>query len=237
MCGIIGYVGSDEVVPVILGDHVTTEAGTGAVHTAPGHGEEDFQVGRVYGLPVNNPVGGDGRYLENVEIFAGEFVWAANDHVLDVMRENGSLLRDETFEHSYPHCWRHKSPTAFRVTPQWFISMEKAGLRNAALAAIGWLAWQRKIPFLRIADGAAIVTPVGLFFGRIANFINGELYGRPWDGPWAMRFPCAPAELGEPVTRHPSQLYEAALEGLVLGLILFAVFLFGLATKMAFNAL
>ena len=131
----------DKEVPVILGDHVTTEAGTGAVHTAPGHGEEDFQVGKVYGLPVNNPVGADGRYYDNVETFAGEFVWAANDHVLDVMRENGTLLRDETFEHSYPHCWRHKTPTAFRVTPQWFISMDKAGLREKSLDAIGEVSW------------------------------------------------------------------------------------------------
>ena len=131
----------DKVVPVILGDHVTTEAGTGAVHTAPGHGEEDFLVGRQYGLPVNNPVGGDGCYLENVEIFAGEFVWAANDHVLDVMRDNGSLLFSEGFEHSYPHCWRHKSPTAFRVTPQWFISMDQANLREQSLAAIGQVSW------------------------------------------------------------------------------------------------
>ena len=131
----------DRDVPVILGDHVTVEAGTGAVHTAPGHGEEDFQVGRVYDLPVTNPVGADGRYLDNVETFAGEFVWAANDHVLDVMRENGSLLFNQPFEHSYPHCWRHKSPTAFRVTPQWFISMEQAGLRQQAHDAIGTVDW------------------------------------------------------------------------------------------------
>ena len=132
----------DRDVPVILGDHVTTEAGTGAVHTAPGHGEEDFQVGREYDLPVTSPVGADGRYLDSVELFAGEWVWAANDHVLDVMRENGSLLFDEPFEHSYPHCWRHKSPTAFRVTPQWFISMEQAGLRqqsNAAIKSVSWV--------------------------------------------------------------------------------------------------
>ncbi|MBT8054649.1 MAG: isoleucine--tRNA ligase [Gammaproteobacteria bacterium] len=131
----------DKTVPVILGDHVTTEAGTGAVHTAPGHGEEDFQVGREYDLPVTNPVGADGRYLENVELFAGEWVWAANDHVLDVMRENGSLLFVEPFEHSYPHCWRHKSPTAFRVTPQWFISMEQGGLRSLAKTAIESVDW------------------------------------------------------------------------------------------------
>jgi isoleucyl-tRNA synthetase len=128
-------------VPVILGEHVTVEAGTGAVHTAPGHGEEDFQVGQRYGLPVNSPVGADGRYLEHVELFAGELVWVANDHVLDVMREHGTLLHSEPLQHSYPHCWRHKSPTAFRVTPQWFISMEQAGLRRQALNAIQSVRW------------------------------------------------------------------------------------------------
>jgi isoleucyl-tRNA synthetase len=131
----------DKQVPVILGDHVTTEAGTGAVHTAPGHGEEDFQVGRVYDLPVTSPVGGDGRYLDNVEQFAGQWVWAANDSIVEVMKENGSLLLVAPFEHSYPHCWRHKSPTAFRVTPQWFISMEQAGLREQSLQAIGSVSW------------------------------------------------------------------------------------------------
>jgi isoleucyl-tRNA synthetase len=131
----------DRDVPVILGEHVTVDAGTGAVHTAPGHGEEDFQVGQAYDLPVTNPVGADGRYLENVELFAGEMVWAANDHVLDVMREHGTLLHSEPFEHSYPHCWRHKTPTAFRVTPQWFISMEQGGLRRQALSAIKSVRW------------------------------------------------------------------------------------------------
>jgi len=131
----------DREVPVILGDHVTTEAGTGAVHTAPGHGEDDFLVGREYDLPVTSPVGGDGRYLDNVEMFAGEWVWAANEHIIEVMQDNGSLLFVEPFEHSYPHCWRHKSPTAFRVTPQWFISMEQGGLRSQALEAIKTVKW------------------------------------------------------------------------------------------------
>jgi len=131
----------DRDVPVILGDHVTTEAGTGAVHTAPGHGEEDFIVGREYDLPVTSPVGADGRFLDNVEMFAGEWVWAANDHILEVMRDNGTLLFFEQFEHSYPHCWRHKSPTAFRVTPQWFISMDQGGLRSQALEAIKAVSW------------------------------------------------------------------------------------------------
>ncbi len=128
-------------VPVILGEHVTVEAGTGAVHTAPGHGEEDFMIGQVYDLPVTSPVGPDGRYLENVELFAGEMVWAANEHVLEVMREHRTLLHTEPFEHSYPHCWRHKTPTAFRVTPQWFISMEQGGLRDGALEAIRTVRW------------------------------------------------------------------------------------------------
>ena len=128
-------------VPVILGDHVTTEAGTGAVHTAPGHGEEDFQVGKLYDLPVTSPVGSDGRFLADVELFAGLWVWKANEDILKVMRGNGTLLFNEDFEHSYPHCWRHKTPTAFRVTPQWFISMTRAGLRDNALGAIKDVRW------------------------------------------------------------------------------------------------
>jgi isoleucyl-tRNA synthetase len=128
-------------VPVVLGEHVTTEAGTGAVHTAPGHGEEDFHMGVLYDLPVTNPVGGNGRYLEDVELFAGEWVWKANDSIIQVLGDNGVLLCNEDFEHSYPHCWRHKSPTAFRVTPQWFISMDQEGLRDKAVQAIGDVRW------------------------------------------------------------------------------------------------
>ena len=128
-------------VPVILGEHVTTEAGTGAVHTAPGHGEEDFLMGRQYDLPIVNPVGGDGRYLEDTELFGGEDVWKANHHIIEVLRERGALLHAGDFEHSYPHCWRHKTPTAFRVTPQWFISMDRVGLRDKALEAIDTVRW------------------------------------------------------------------------------------------------
>ena len=131
----------DRQVPVILGEHVTTEAGTGAVHTAPGHGEEDFIIGRQYDLPVTNPVGANGLYLPETEIFAGQFVWAANDTIIELMRDSGVLLHHEPFQHSYPHCWRHKSPTAFRVTPQWFIGMDKASLRQRALEAINKIRW------------------------------------------------------------------------------------------------
>ncbi len=131
----------DRVVPTILGEHVTLDSGTGAVHTAPGHGQEDFVIGKQYGLPVDNPVGSDGRFLPATPIFAGEKVFDANKHVVEVLQERGVLLHHEPFRHSYPHCWRHKTPVIFRATPQWFISMEKAGLRAAALAEIGKVEW------------------------------------------------------------------------------------------------
>jgi isoleucyl-tRNA synthetase len=128
-------------VPVILGDHVTLDAGTGAVHTAPGHGLEDYIVGRRYGLEVENPVGGDGRFLASTPLFAGEGVFDANAHVIEVLRERGRLLKGEPYYHAYPHCWRHKTPVIFRATPQWFISMDQAGLRKAALEAISHVDW------------------------------------------------------------------------------------------------
>jgi isoleucyl-tRNA synthetase len=131
----------DRQVPVVLGDHVTLDAGTGAVHTAPGHGLDDYNVGRRYGLEVDNPVGGDGRFLPGTPLFAGEQVFDANAHVIKVLHDNGRLLKDEPYHHSYPHCWRHKTPVIFRATPQWFISMEQAGLRKGALDAISHVDW------------------------------------------------------------------------------------------------
>ncbi|HEX9812022.1 MAG TPA: isoleucine--tRNA ligase [Burkholderiales bacterium] len=121
-------------VPVILGEHVTTETGTGAVHTAPGHGQDDYVVGRRYDLRVDNPVGGDGRFIPSTELFAGEHVFKANDHVVEVLKTKGKLIHVAALNHSYPHCWRHKTPIIFRATSQWFVSMEK--LREPALAAI-----------------------------------------------------------------------------------------------------
>jgi len=132
---------NDYDVPVILGEHVTTETGTGAVHTAPGHGQEDFDIGRVYDLAVVNPIDGRGVFLEDTAEVGGEFVWKANDRLVDVLREHGALLCARPFPHSYPHCWRHKSPTAFRTTPQWFVSMDQAGLRTAALDQIESVRW------------------------------------------------------------------------------------------------
>jgi isoleucyl-tRNA synthetase len=128
-------------VPVILGEHVTLEAGTGAVHTAPGHGLDDYIVGQRYGLPVDNPVGGNGCFVEGTELFAGEHVFTANEKVIEVLKARGALVKEARFPHSYPHCWRHKTPIIFRATPQWFISMEKNGLRKSALREINAVRW------------------------------------------------------------------------------------------------
>ena len=128
-------------VPVILGEHVTLDAGTGAVHTAPGHGQEDYVVGLKYKLKVENPVGSDGRFVEGTPLFEGERVFDANKHVVEVLAERGRLLQHETLSHSYPHCWRHKTPVIFRATAQWFIGMDQAGLRAGALREIGKVQW------------------------------------------------------------------------------------------------
>ena len=131
----------DRQVPVVLGDHVTVEAGTGAVHTAPGHGQDDYIVGKKYGLPIDNPVGSDGVFLTNTELFAGEHVFNANAHVLEVLENKGKLVHQQAILHSYPHCWRHKTPIIFRATPQWFISMNKNGLREQALSEVKRVDW------------------------------------------------------------------------------------------------
>jgi isoleucyl-tRNA synthetase len=131
----------DREVPVILGEHVTLDAGTGAVHTAPGHGQEDFIVGQRYSLPVTNPVGDDGRFLPGTPLVAGLKVDEANPVIIAALAREGRLLHQETIRHSYPHCWRHKTPVIFRATPQWFISMERAALREHALRDIKAVQW------------------------------------------------------------------------------------------------
>ncbi len=131
----------DRHVPIILGDHVTTEAGTGAVHTAPGHGQDDYVIGMKNGLAIDNPVGANGVFLPNTEFFAGEHVFSANEHILEVLKEKGQLVHHEAILHSYPHCWRHKTPIIFRATPQWFISMDKNQLREQALTEVKRVKW------------------------------------------------------------------------------------------------
>lgn len=120
-------------VSLIIGDHVTTDAGTGLVHTAPAHGLEDYQVGLLYGLDLHNPVGDDGRFISTTEIFAGQLVWQANTTVVDVLQQNNRLFKASKLTHSYPHCWRHKTPLIFRTTSQWFIGMEKVGVKGQTL--------------------------------------------------------------------------------------------------------
>jgi isoleucyl-tRNA synthetase len=131
----------DRTVPIIIGDHVNLDAGTGLVHTAPAHGLDDYVVGARYQLPIDNPVGGDGRFHESVPVVGGQSVWEANSIIVDLLAERGALLAQERLEHSYPHCWRHKTPIIFRATRQWFIGMDLAGertttLRQAALRAV-----------------------------------------------------------------------------------------------------
>lgn len=140
--------GYDFDVPLLPADHVTDDAGTGFVHTAPGHGEEDFVVGRRFGLEVPQTVGPDGRFYDHVPLFAGAWVYRpdgkhgdANPRVLDALKGAGALLAHGRLKHSYPHSWRSKAPLIFRTTPQWFISMETNGLRQTALAAIDQTTW------------------------------------------------------------------------------------------------
>ncbi len=149
-------------IPVLLGDHVSAEDGTGAVHTAPGHGQEDFVVSQKYGLVGKvsaaqlNPVDGRGVYLPSTPPAGGVdltqlHVWKANDALVEVLRDNGALLAFRKLTHSYPHCWRHKTPIAFRATPQWFISMDQAHLRRDALDAIKAVKWYPEWGQARIA--------------------------------------------------------------------------------------
>ncbi len=139
----------DRVSPIILGQHVTLEAGTGCVHTAPGHGREDYEVGLKYGLEIYSPMDDAGRFLPTVQFFAGLNVFEVNPKVIEKIEEVGALLRQAKIKHSYPHCWRCKQPVIFRATTQWFISMEKNDLRGRALKAIDeqvrWIpAWGRE---------------------------------------------------------------------------------------------
>ncbi|MCK5425239.1 MAG: isoleucine--tRNA ligase [Emcibacter sp.] len=133
--------GYDFDIPVIEGFHVTTEAGTGYVHIAPSHGQEDFEVGKAVGLPVPFTVDDGGLYYDSVPMFAGEHVYKVHDHVCEELENVGALLARDTIVHSYPHSWRSKAPLIFRNTPQWFISMEETGLRDKAVAEIDAVRW------------------------------------------------------------------------------------------------
>ncbi len=187
---------AEREIPVLLGDHVSAEDGTGAVHTAAGHGQDDFVVSQRYGLIDKyttaqlNPVDGRGVYLPSTPpagetTLAGLHIWKANDVLVDVLRESGALLAFARLSHSYPHCWRHKTPIAFRATPQWFISMEQAHLRRDALAAITQVGWFPQWGEARIA---------GMVEGRPDWTISRQ---RTWGVPIAL---LVHRETGEP---HP----------------------------------
>ena len=126
---------------ILLGEHVTLEAGTGCVHTAPGHGQDDYEMGLKFGLDIYNPVDNHGKFIQNLEFFGGQFVFAANPNVIEKLREVGALVGAGTVSHSYPHCWRCKKPIIFRATEQWFISMTANDLRQKSLEAINSVEW------------------------------------------------------------------------------------------------
>ncbi|MCK0527296.1 isoleucine--tRNA ligase [Anaerobiospirillum sp. NML120449] len=131
----------DITVPVVLGNHVTLEAGTGCVHTAGGHGLDDYAVCMKYNIEIYNPVGPDGCFVKDTPLFAGLNVFKANPEVIKVLVERKALLKADKISHSYPHCWRHKTPVIFRATQQWFISMDGHGLRKRALEEIKGVRW------------------------------------------------------------------------------------------------
>jgi len=131
----------DRASLLMLGDHVTLDAGTGAVHTAPGHGYEDYVIGQKYGLEVYCPVDNRGHFTNEVEHFAGEQVFKANPRIVALLGATGALLGEEQVTHAYPHCWRCHHPVIFRATPQWFISMGESGLNDRAIAACDAVRW------------------------------------------------------------------------------------------------
>ncbi|APP77056.1 isoleucine--tRNA ligase [Xanthomonas vesicatoria ATCC 35937] len=197
---------AEREIPLLLGEHVSAEEGTGAVHTAPGHGQEDYQVSKQYGLLGRytaaqiNPVDGRGVYLPSTPplgdtVLAGLHIWKANDVIIEALRDTGVLLAASKMEHSYPHCWRHKTPIAFRATPQWFISMEQANLRADALKAIEQVTWYPAWGQARIA---------GMVEGRPDWTISRQ---RTWGVPIAL---FVHRETGEPHPRSTELLRQVA---------------------------
>lgn len=131
----------DRVSKIVYADYVTLEAGTGAVHTAPGHGQEDFETGHKYGLEIYSPVDDRGIFDKSVGFFAGQQVFKANEAIVEKLKSDGRLLAKRSMSHSYPHCWRCKKPVIFRATEQWFISVDHKDLRKRALEEIDKVKW------------------------------------------------------------------------------------------------
>jgi len=146
---------ADRLEPILLGEHVTTESGTGLVHTAPAHGEDDFKICQQYGIDVFNPVNARGCFVEDLALVGGQYYTKANPIIIAQLTQNGHLFQATQLTHSYPHCWRHKTPLIFRATPQWFISMDQAGLRQTALQAIDRVMWTPESGHTRITSMVA----------------------------------------------------------------------------------
>ena len=174
----------DKQVPVILGEHVTTETGTGAVHTAPAHGQDDYVVGLQYNLPLDCPVDGRGVFIDSTEGVAGEFIFKANATIIGLLESHGTLVKHEPITHSYPHCWRHKTPVIFRATPQWFVSMTQKNLRdkvNDEILNVKWIPnWGQKRIELMVGNRPDWCISRQRYWGSpITLFINkntGELH-------------------------------------------------------------
>ncbi len=131
----------DRQVPVVLGEHVTFDAGTGAVHTAPAHGVDDYLIGKQQNLNVDNPVGDDGCFITDTPLFAGMHVTKVNELIIETLKAQNALVHLAKVTHSYPHCWRHKTALIFRATPQWFVSLDGNYLRAKSLEAITQVKW------------------------------------------------------------------------------------------------
>ncbi len=131
----------ERCVPVILGSHVTTEMGTGCVHIAPAHGVDDFNVGKEYGLDIYNPVSANGVFKEDTAHVAGQHVMKAHEDLISILDDRELLLNCESYIHSYPYCWRHKTPIIFNAAPQWFIGMDKMNLLSSATKAVDQVEW------------------------------------------------------------------------------------------------
>ena len=183
---------------LILANYITLDTGTGCVHTAPGHGQEDYESGLEYHIPIYSPVDDHGRFTPDVEFFAGQYVFDANEAVSQKLKEVGALVYSEVYTHQYPNCWRCKNPIIFRATEQWFISMEKNGLRQKALEAIDKVSWIPHWGHDRI---------YGMIQNRPDWCISRQ---RAWGVP-IVAFTCTSCgEIlnEEPVVEHVSRLFE-----------------------------